>query len=246
VSLTVDVDGPVVTLTLRRPQRRNAIDHALFAALTDAFAVFERDPTARVLVVTGEGSAFCAGMDLAAFAQHGPIHDPGADSWLTMDRTKPAIAAVNGPAIAAGFELVLTCDLAIASETATFGLPEVRRGLVATAGTWRLARAIGTRPALELALTGETIDAARARTLGLVTRVVAPQRLGDATRELAQRLAECPPAAVTATLQLTGGAFDRTPAQSWASALQAADGLLASDDARERARTFVERRPPRG
>jgi enoyl-CoA hydratase/carnithine racemase len=244
VSLTIETAGAVVTVTLRRPERRNALDHALFAALTDAFIAFERDPSARVLVLTGEGSAFCAGMDLKAFAEHGPVHDPSGVSFLSIERTKPVIAAVNGPAVAAGFELVLCCDLAVAADTASFGLPEVRRGLLATVGSWRLARAVGLRPALQIALTGEAIDAERAHALGLVCAVVARDRVLATASAIAEQIATYPPAAVRATLDLARQSFDLPPDALWARALTAADALLATDEARERARAFVEHRPP--
>jgi enoyl-CoA hydratase/carnithine racemase len=245
VSLDVAARGAVVTATLRRPDRRNALDHELWAALTAAFAAFERDPAARVLVVTGEGSAFCSGMDLTAFAERGPVHDPAVPSFLSMERTKPVIAAVNGPAVAAGFELVLACDLAVAAETATFALPEVRRGLVAGFGVWALARAIGPGPAVELALTGDPIDAARAHALGLVGAVVAPDRLAETAHALADRVAQGAPGAVAATLDLARRSFDLDAERLWALGLDAAGAALASADAQEGARAFAERRAPR-
>jgi enoyl-CoA hydratase len=242
MTLRVAARDGIVTATLSRPERRNALDHQLFAALDEAFAAFAADRRARVLVVTGEGSAFCSGMDMSAFADNGPVDPP---AFFVAPRSKPVIAAVNGPAVAAGLELVLACDLAVASETATFALPEVRRGLVAAYGTWGLARAIGSRPALELALTGEPIDARRAHALGLVGAVVPRGQVLAAAYALAERIVQGAPSAIAATLDLVRRAPDLDAERMWELGLEAAAAAVATAEAAEGASAFIERRAPR-
>jgi len=242
MTLRVDARDGIVTATLSRPERRNALDHQLFAALDEAFAAFGADRTARVLVLTGAGSAFCAGMDLAAFADHGPVEPP---ALFTAARAKPVIAAVNGPAVAAGLELVLACDLAVAAEEATFALPEVRRGLVAAFGSWGLARAIGATAALELALTGEPVDARRVHALGLVGSVVPRGELLAAAYALAEQIGQGAPSAIAATLDLVRRAPDLDAERLWELGRDAAAAAVASPEAQEGARAFNERRAPR-
>ena len=238
----------IASITLERPERRNAVDAALTAALTAALERFEADPGARVAVLTGSGDrAFCAGMDLKAFAAgEGPLilEGPGGFAGFTrFPRTKPVIAAVNGAALAGGCELVLACDLVVAAEHAVFGLPEVKRGLFATSGgVLRLPRLIPPVRALELLLTGDPIDAATAHGLGLVNRVVPLDRLQEAARELALRICANAPLAVRETLALARAAFALTEEQLQARNDAAWARIAASEDAREGALAFAQKR----
>src|SRR3954447_3402810 len=177
MSVEVDRRGAVTIVTINRPERRNALDPATMSGIGRALSDAETDDTVRAVVLTGAGEkAFCAGMDLKAFAEGGitpeTLPKPGLDVLVERVYPKPVIAAVNGPALAGGFEIVLACDLVVAAEHATFGIPEVKRGLVAAGGATRLPRRIPLALALELGLTGEPVDAARAMALGLVNRVV--------------------------------------------------------------------------
>ena len=171
--------GRIEILTINRPEARNAVNGAVSKAFTEAFDELENDDDCNVVIVTGAGDkAFCAGMDLKAFAagEAGEIMGArgGFGGIAQRDFPKPLIAAVNGSALAGGCEIMLSCDLVVAAEGATFGIPEVKRGLMAAAGGLiRLPKRIPPAIALELALTGDPIDARRALAIGLVNRVVA-------------------------------------------------------------------------
>jgi enoyl-CoA hydratase/carnithine racemase len=240
----------VATLTIDRPDQRNAINAAVAAELLAAMDRFEADPAARVAVLTGAGDkAFCAGMDLKAFAAgEGPAIFGGRGGFAGFTRyprTKPVIAAVNGAALAGGCELVLACDLVLAADTAVFGQPEVKRGLFAAAGgALRLPRAIPRVRALELLLTGDPIDARTAYELGLVNRVVPLAELPGAALELASRICASAPLAVRETLALARRAAE--PGDDlWAFNEAAWKRIAASEDAAEGPRAFAEKRPAR-
>lgn len=242
-------DG-VATITLRRPEQRNAVNAAVTAALRAALDRFEADAACLVAILTGEGDrAFCAGMDLKAFAAgEGPaiIEGRGGFGGFTAyPRTKPVIAAVNGAALAGGFELVLGCDLVVAAEGAVFGLPEVKRGLfAASGGAMRLPAMIPRARAMELLLTGDPIDAATALALGLVNRVVPAERLMETARELAGRICGNAPLAVRESLAAARSACD--PAEpDWRRNDAAWHRIAATADAREGPLAFAEKRPPR-
>ena len=247
-----EVIDRIATITLDRPARRNAIDAATTAALRAAMDRFERDPEALVAILTGSGDrAFCAGMDLKAFAAgEGPaiLEGPGGFAGFThYPRTKPCIAAVNGAALAGGCEIVLSCDLVVAADHARFGLPEVTRGLfAASGGVLRLPRLIPRARALELLLTGDVIDAATAFELGLINKVVPP---GSCRKPPASW-----PCASAPTRRLPCARRWRSPARcsrcprsscrprndaAWAR-------VAASEDAREGPRAFAEKRPASG
>ncbi len=245
--------GAVEVLTLDRPEVRNALSPALLAELTAAFGEVDADDAVRVIVLTGAGDrAFCAGMDLKSFTEHGPDRVIGAPTdestaeaeavapWQTA---KPMIAAVNGAAVAGGFELMMACDLVVAAEHATFGLPEVKRGLIPGGGGTLLAGRIPLAVALELELTGDPIDASRALALGLVNRVVPADRVLETALELAARIAANGPLAVATTKRLVRRAVNLGGEQAWASR-ELLRQVFASEDAREGARAFVEKRAP--
>lgn len=244
-----EVLGRVAVVTLNRPAQRNAVNAAMTAALHAAMERFEADHETLVAILTGSGDrAFCAGMDLLAFAAgEGPaiLTGPGGFAGFThFPRTKPVIAAVNGPALAGGCEIVLACDLVVAAESALFGLPEVKRGLFpASGGVLRLPRMIPRALALELLLTGDTIGAARAAELGLVNRVVPAAQLREASLELARRICVNAPLAVRETLGLARGVFSLPEEQLQARNDAAWARIVASEDAQEGPRAFAEKRP---
>jgi enoyl-CoA hydratase/carnithine racemase len=245
-----EVGEGVATLTLDRPDQRNAINAAMAAGLLAAMDRFEADAAARVAVLTGAGDkAFCAGMDLKAFAAgEGPAIFGGRGGFAGFTgypRSKPVIAAVNGAALAGGCELVLACDLVVAADTAMFGQPEVKRGLFAAAGgALRLPRTVPRVRAMELLLTGDPIDARTALELGLVNRVVSAVELSAAARELARRICANAPLAVRETLAVARRAFE--PGEDcWAHNEAAWRRVAASEDAAEGPRAFAEKRPAR-
>lgn len=248
-SVRYEVSDRIATITLDRPAQRNAIDAAMTAALRAAMARFEADREALVAILTGSGDrAFCAGMDLKAFAiGEGPaiLEGPAGFAGFThFPRTKPCIAAVNGAALAGGCEIVIACDLVVASEHASFGLPEVKRGLFATSGgALRLPRLIPRARALELLLTGDVIDAPTACELGLINRVVPHGHLLEAARELARRICANAPLAVRETLALARAVFTLPEEQLQARNAAAWSRIAASEDAREGPRAFAEKRP---
>ena len=244
-----EADGPVATITLNRPAVRNAVDGTLARRLRAAVERLEADPTARVGVLTGAGTAFCAGMDLRAFAAgetRGILQPTGGFAgFVRYPRRKPVIGAINGPALAGGCEIALACDFLVASQTASFGLPEPTRGLLASAGgPFRLARSIPHRRAMELILTAERIDAQEAHRLGLVNHVVAPDELLAKAREIAGRIAANAPLAVDAGLEIARHAFDLDEAALWAATKRLEARVNAGKDALEGARAFVEKRAP--
>ncbi len=244
-----EVVDRVAIVTLDRPAQRNAIDAVMTVALRSAMDRFEADDGALVAILTGGGDrAFCAGMDLKAFAAgEGPsiLEGPGGFAGFTHGRrTKPVIAAVNGAALAGGCEIVLACDLVVAAEHALFGLPEVKRGLfAASGGVLRLPRMIARARALELLLTGDVIDARTAHDLGLINEVVPREQLLDAARDLALRICANAPLAVRETLALARAAFSLPEEQLQGRNDAAWSRIAASEDAHEGPRAFAEKRP---
>lgn len=249
MSLERERRGKVEILRLNRPEARNAIDPATARAIEAALDEVEADPGVWCAVITATGPVFCAGADLRVIASGG-----GADimterggfagiAWREL--TKPVIAAVNGPAVAGGFEIVLACDLVVAADTAVFGLPEVKRGLLASAGgPIRLAQRVPLAVALELALLGEPISAARALGLGLVNRVVPGDRVLDEALALADLLVANSPAAVRGARALVLGAADTDRAGAWTLNRQIMREVAASPDGVEGASAFIEKRDP--
>lgn len=249
MSVQQEQRGRVAILRLNRPEARNAIDPATSRAIEAALDELEADPEVWCIVITATGPVFCAGADLKVIASGG-----GADimtkrggfaglAWREM--SKPLIAAVNGAAVAGGFEIALACDLVVAADTAVFGLPEVQRGLLASAGgPIRLAQRVPLAVALELTLLGEPITAARALELGLVNRVVPADRVLDEALALADRLVANSPAAVRGARELVLGAADSDRAGAWDLNRRLMREVAASPDGREGAAAFVEKRPP--
>jgi enoyl-CoA hydratase/carnithine racemase len=242
--------GKVELLRLNRERARNAIDGATSVALGLALDDAAIDDDVWVVVLTGTGDrAFSAGMDLKAFmsGQSGEILSPehGFANIARRNFPKPIIAAVNGVALAGGCEIVLACDLVVAADHASFGLPEVTRGLVAAGGGLiRLHERIPYTIALELALTGESISAQRALELGLVNRVVPLGDLLPAAMELAEKICGNAPLAVRASKELVRRSVGVPEETAWELNTRLTMPVFASKDAMEGATAFAEKRPP--
>jgi enoyl-CoA hydratase len=196
MSVLIGSEGPVVTITIDRPQRRNAVDAATAQGLRDAFDAFEADEAAQVAVLTGAGGHFCAGFDLKAFADAGGDYDPLGEGPMGPTRrllAKPVLAAVEGYAVAGGMELALWCDLRIASATATFGIFCRRWGVpLIDGGTVRLPRIVGQGRALDLILTGRPVGPEEALAIGLANRIVPAGEALAAAQALAAEIARFP------------------------------------------------------
>jgi enoyl-CoA hydratase len=226
--------GSIVLLTMNRPEVRNAMNPELRVALSDGLKEAEADPGVQVVILTGAGPVFCAGMDLKAFAAGG---DMSALTWFNHEGiSKPTIAALNGPALAGGFELALACDLMVAADSAKVGIPEVKRGLFAAGGGTTLAQRIPLAVALELGLTGDLIPARRAAELGLINAVVPAEEVLTAAIELATRIAQNAPLALAMTKKLIRE-------RRWGTA-EETHSVFGSADAREGAIAFAEKRAP--
>lgn len=242
--------GHVELAVIDRPEKRNALDPPTIDALGQTFLDVEADDDVAVLVITGAGElAFCAGMDLASWsAGRQTLRGDAAARYEAFYRTglrKPVVAALNGTAVGGGFELMLACDLVVAASHARLGLPEVRRGLFAGAGGTLLPTRVPLAIALELGLTGELIDAARAYELGLVNRVVPGPDVLPTALALATTIAGHAPLALEVTKRLMWDSLDAGPTEAWTQIEAGLAKVLVSDDAREGARAFVHKRAPR-
>ncbi|MGA2521885.1 MAG: crotonase/enoyl-CoA hydratase family protein [Acidimicrobiales bacterium] len=242
--------GQVEVLTINRPEARNAINGEVSTAMSSALDELETDDACAVVVITGAGDkAFSAGMDLKAFAsgEGGAIMGgTGGFGGITQRQfPKPVIAAVNGAALAGGCEIMLSCDLVVAADHATFGIPEAKRGLVAGAGGLiRLPKRLPIAIALELALTGDAIDAGRALALGLVNRVVPADRLMDETLALAATIADNAPLAVRWSKYVMTRAAGVSEEEGWKLNAEAVGAVFSSADAMEGPVAFAEKRKP--
>lgn len=245
--------GHTEILTLNRPEAANSLNPELMDELGVALREVLDDNDARVVVLTGAGErVFCAGMDLSSLgafndqATAGAVPKPGADamaSFMAGTYPKPVVAAVNGAAVGGGLELVMSCDLVVAAEHARFGLPEVKRGLYAAGGGTLLSTRIPLALALEMGLTGRLIETPRALDAGLLNQVVAADELLPAAVALADEVAANGPLAVQLTKALLRGAVTESPGAGRATPEQMAT-VFQSDDAREGATAFMEKRPP--
>jgi enoyl-CoA hydratase len=241
--------GAIALVTLNRPEARNAVSPEVSQTMAQILDEVEDDAALRAVVLTGRGEVFSAGADLKVVAS-GRANDiargkGGFAGVVTRDFPKPIIAAVNGPALAGGFEIVLSCDLVVAADTARFGIPEVKRGLMAAAGGLiRLPKRVPLAVALELAMTGDPIDAQRALALGLVNRVTTPDHVVDEAIALADRIGENSPVAVRMSRRLVREAGELSEAQGWDRTLELMMPVFESGDAIEGATAFAEKRPP--
>ncbi len=249
-------EGDVVALTLNRPDRLNALNVELAAALVDALHRAGADAGVRCVVLTGAGRAFCAGGDLALLRdarRRDAGHElegllrAGHETVLAIaDMPKPVLAAVNGPAAGAGMNLALACDLRIASDQASFGQNFAKVGLFPDfGGTWLLPRLVGAARAAEMFYTGEMISAAEAERIGAVNRVVPHDRLAGETRALAARLAAAPPLAVRAVKQTLFGACRAELVRALDAEISQQVKCFLSEDCAEGLNAFFEKRAPR-
>jgi enoyl-CoA hydratase len=241
--------GPFAVVTINRPEARNAVNGAVAQGIEEAIDKIEADDSLWVGVLTGVPPVFCAGADLkeinsgnAAALQ---TRRGGFGGIVQRERTKPIIAAVDGPALAGGTEIVLSCDLVVASTTATFGIPEVKRSLVAGAGgLFRLGRKIPFNIAMELALTGDPISAELAHNHGLVNRLVEPGEALDAAIGLAEQVCANAPVAVRETRKIVLEATNAPDEVGWKMSLEGMAAAMSSDDFKEGLTAFIEKRPP--
>ncbi|QLL07579.1 crotonase/enoyl-CoA hydratase family protein [Mycobacterium vicinigordonae] len=250
MSSRIDVEITVNTavLTINRPSVRNAIDLATAQQIAAALDDFDRNKVVRTIVITGSGGFFSAGMDLKALAatNERPISDDrGAFGIVEKPPIKPLIAAVEGAALGGGLEIALTADIIVAAQDAKFGLPEVSRGLVATAGgAIRLPTRIPRALALEMIMTGAPISAKRAYEIGLVNHVVPPGTTLAAAREIAGVIARNAPIAVRAAKAVASRSSGWPEADAFTLQRRFTDPVRESADAAEGARAFIEKRPP--
>ncbi|MFT4030128.1 MAG: crotonase/enoyl-CoA hydratase family protein [Protaetiibacter sp.] len=249
--VVVERSGPILRMTLNRPEARNAINHEVALALGAAVELLRSDDSLRVGILTGAGAAFCAGMDLKAFAAGEPPIPPEHPEWgfagfVANLVDKPVIAAVHGFAFGGGFELALTCDLIVAADDTRFGLPEVSRGLIAGAGGLpRIAQQIPAKIAARLVYTGLPMSAADAERWGLVTDVVPAAKVQDAAVVLAEQIAGNAPLALRTSKRLLTSLEHASmwEAESWSAVATEFEAIMATEDAAEGARAFVEKRP---
>lgn len=247
-TVLVSVDDGIMVVTINRPESKNAINAEVAQGIASAMMELDRNPDIRLAILTGAGGMFCSGMDLKAYVRgESPFVDGrGFGGLCSAPPQKPLIAAVEGFALAGGFELAIACDLIVAGEHARFGTPEVKVGLIAGAGgLLRTPRQIPPRIAMELALTGEMISAARAYELGLVNRVVASGGALSAALTLAGVIAANGPLAVTASKKLIWESQDWLAGDMFGKQLPMLQAIASSKDAREGATAFAEKRRPK-
>ncbi|WP_254206996.1 crotonase/enoyl-CoA hydratase family protein [Nocardia alni] len=243
----VERRGRITVITLNRPAVRNAVNLATAQGIERALDAFEADPDAQVAIITGAGGYFSAGMDLKAAALGEVPMTPGRGALgiAAKPPSKPLIAAVEGPALAGGCELALAADLVVAAEDSTFGIPEVKRGLVAVGGgVLRLARRLPRAIAMELALTGDPITAARAADLGLVNHLAAPGHALEAALALAERIAVNAPLSIQASKRIIDQTPDWSTAEEFTRQTDLATPALTSQDAAEGILAFTQKRDP--
>ena len=245
--ILVSQEDGIQLITINRPEARNAMTLAAATAIAAALDELDERDDLRIGILTGAGGTFCAGMDLKGFlrGERPSIPGRGFGGLTRKPPRKPLIAAVEGYALAGGFELVLACDLVVASESAQFGVPEVKRGLAATAGGLvRLPRQLPYRIALELALTGDMFPAKRAYEYGLINRLTPPGGALDEARKLAQTIAANGPLSVAASKRVIVESQDWPSEEVWEKQAALTDHVFTSADAREGSAAFAEKRKP--
>lgn len=247
-TLLLETRGPVLVLTINRPQARNAMDFETASAIAAALDELDARSDLSVAVLTGAGGTFCSGMDLKGFLAGQRPSLPGRGfGGLTEKRpAKVLIAAVEGYALAGGFELALACDLIVASREAKFGLPEVKRGLVASAGgLMRLPKRIPYHMAMEYVFTGDMLDAPVARAHGLINRLTEPGQALAGALALAETISSNGPLAVAASKRVMLESVDWPEAEMFERQVAITQPVFSSADAREGAAAFADKRKPR-
>jgi enoyl-CoA hydratase/carnithine racemase len=244
------IDGHIALLRLNRPKARNAIDGETARALAAAVARIEGDPDLRAVVLGSTNPGiFCAGADLKVVAS-GRVHElrPGEGGFaglIDAVRTKPWIVAVDGPALGGGCEICLACDMIVASPASRFGLPEVKRGLMANAaGVHRIARVLPRNIALEMIATGEPIDAETAARYGMVNRIVSPEQVIETALSLARSIVANAPISVQESLRITRMVGDLSDGELRVISGEAMKRVMVTEDAKEGPKAFVEKRAP--
>jgi enoyl-CoA hydratase len=246
-AVLTEVEDGIAVITINRPEARNAVNGEVARGIAAAVDEFDGRGDVRVIILTGAGGTFSAGMDLKGFLSgDSPVVEGRGFAGITeRPPVKPAIAAVEGYALAGGFELALSCDLIVASETAKFGLPEVRRGLAAAAGgLLRLPRRIPYHLAMEIVLTGEHFPAGRLHQAGLVSSLAGTGQSLAGARELAARVALGAPLALAASKRVVIESADWPSGEAFARQGEVLNPVFSSADAMEGAIAFAEKRPP--
>jgi len=246
-SVLVEQRDRILIITINRPQARNAVDAAVSRGLADAMDRLDEDPGLSVGILTGAGGSFCAGMDLKAFARGERVDIEGRGLGFTeKPPAKPLIAAVEGFALAGGTEVALATDLIVAARDSAFGIPEVKRGLVAGGGgLLRLPQRIPYAVAMELALTGDNLPAERAHELGLVSVLTEPGGALDGAIALAEKITANGPLAVAATKRIVVEGREWSTDEMWKKQMAILGPVFMSNDAKEGAIAFAEKRPPK-
>jgi enoyl-CoA hydratase/carnithine racemase len=246
----LDAESHVAVITIDRPDARNAVNGEVAEGIESALDQIEEDDSIWVSILTGTPPVFCAGADLkeinAGRARELQTKRGGFAGIVRRERKKPVIAAIDGPALAGGTEIALSCDLIVASTSATFGIPEVKRGIVAGGGgLFRLGRRIPFTVAMEWALTGDGYPAERAAELGLINGLCAPsEALGEA-QKLAGRITANGPLAVQLSRQVMLETTYKSEDEGWSASRDAVRQVFESDDLKEGIQAFIEKRPPR-
>ena len=246
-AVLTEADGGVLLITLNRPDARNAVNAALASGVAEALDRLDDDDDLKVGILTGAGKGFSAGMDLKAFVagESAFVEHRGFAGIVQRPPLKPLIAAIEGFAVAGGFEIALACDLIVAARDARLGIPEVKRSLVAAGGALlRLPRRMPYHLAMELALTGDPISAERGAEVGLVNRVTEPGEAVAGARELAASIAANGPLALMASKRIVVEAPGWSEDEQWQRQGDISGPVFVSEDAREGATAFAEKRDP--
>ena len=246
-TVLVTQEENILVITIDRPAVRNAIDHRTSQALADAMDRLDNDPTVAVGILTGAGGHFWSGMDLKAFVNGERVELPGRGlgGMIETPPLKPIIAAVEGYALAGGFEIALACDILVAAENAVFGLPEVKRGLIAgSGGLIRLPQKIPRQIAMQYALTGDLMTASDARQWGLVNELTSAGQALAAAKVWAQKIAANGPVAVKMAKHVMSQSVYWSIDELWTKQNQVLETVIQSQDAREGAMAFNEKRTP--
>ncbi len=246
-AVLVDVADGIMTVTLNRPEAKNAANKAVAVGVAAAMDELDSNDDIRVAILTGSGGTFCSGMDLKAFVsgELPMVEGRGFAGITEAPPQKPLIAAVEGFALAGGLELMISCDLVVAADNAKFGIPEVKRGLAAAGGGLvRLPRQIPQRLAMEMALTGDFYDAERVAGMGLINQVVPAGTALQGARELAAKICANGPLAVRLSKKVMVDSVDQSAEEMWAKQQEIVNPVFSSQDAIEGSMAFAEKRAP--